>query len=63
MNGNDVGAYNPGDIAWNKAERNEKYAKGLEKRIEELESVLTELQVFLNGEGILPGVHYFGKEE
>ena len=32
------------------------------ERIEELESVLTELQVFLNAEGILPDVHFFGEE-
>jgi hypothetical protein len=33
------------------------------RRLDELESVLTELQVFLNAEGILPGVHYFGEDD
>ena len=33
------------------------------KRIKELENTLTELQMFLNGAGILPSVHYFDGDE
>ena len=32
------------------------------KRIKELENSFTELQVFLNGIGILPSVHYFDND-
>ena len=32
------------------------------EHIEELKKVLTELQVFLNDEGILPNAYYFGDE-
>lgn len=32
-------------------------------RIKELEDTLTELQIFLNAEGVLPGVHYLGEHK
>lgn len=34
----------------------------INKRLDKIEDVLTELQVFLNGEGILPSVHYFNDD-
>lgn len=34
----------------------------INKRLDKIEDVLTELQVFLNGEGILPSVRYFNDD-